>query len=184
MRDMHQTVLMDADIHERAERLQVGHSGGDHVARPERREQMVLRPLLGDRAGKPDGRRRGAFVQLRDDKTGGLADAGQDGDLACVALGNAQCAARARHDALRKAEVEQQVMRGCAPLRDRFEDHALVLRMAQPIGGGERLPHLGQGGVTALGQIAFACFHNIAEPPLGSALLYEKSGGNSTRSVL
>ena len=82
-----------ADIHERAERLQVGHPGGDHVARPERCEQMVLRPLLGDRAGKPDGRRRGAFVQLRDDKTGGLADAGQDGDFPGVPLRNAERAA-------------------------------------------------------------------------------------------
>ena len=173
-----------ANIHKRAERFEVGDCGGDDVARGQGVEEKVLCALLDDRARQPDHGRIRGFVHLGHGKTGRLAHTGQDSDLARVALGNAQGAARARHDALRKAEVEQQVMRGCAPLRDRFEDHAFVLRTAQPFGGGECLPHLGQGGVTALGQVAFACFHNIAEPPLGSALLYEKSGGNSTGSVL
>ena len=173
-----------ADVHERAERLEVGDCGGDDVARGQGIEEKVLRALLDDRARQPDRGRVGGFVHLGHGKAGRLAHAGQDGDLARIALGNAQGAARARHDALRKAEVKQQVVRRRAPLRDRFEDHAFVLRTAQPVGGGERLPHLGQCGVTALGQIAFACFHNIAEPPLGSALLYEKSGGNSTADVI
>lgn len=79
------------------------------------------------RDSPPAGRVR-ALVDIGDDEAGGLAYTRQDGNLARVALRHAERAGHTRQDALRDAEVEQQVVRGGAPLCDGFQNASLVLR--------------------------------------------------------
>ena len=120
-----------ACVHERAERLQMRYARRNHVARTEGIEQPVLRLLLNDGARQPCRGRVRALVDIGDDEAGGFAYTRQDGNLARVALRHAERAGHARQDALRDAEVEQQVVRGGAPLCDGFQNASLVLRLPQ-----------------------------------------------------
>lgn len=74
-------------------------------------------------------------------------------------LRHAERAGHARQDALRDAEVEQQVVRGGAPLCDSFQNASLVLRLPQRAECRKCLPDRRLYHVAALRQIGFACFH-------------------------
>ena len=107
------------------------HARRNHVTRTEGIEQPVLCLLLNDGARQPRRGRVRALVDIGDDEAGGLAYTRQDGNLARVALCHAERAGHARQDALRDAKVEQQVVRGGAPLCDGFQNASLVLRLPQ-----------------------------------------------------
>ena len=102
------------------------------ITSPGRRgiEQPVLRLLLNDGARQPCRGRVRALVDIGDDEAGGLAYTRQDGNLARVASATPS-AQDTRQDALCDAEVEQQVVRGGAPLYDGFQNASLVLRLPQ-----------------------------------------------------
>ena len=131
----------------------------NHVTRTEGTKQPVLRLLLNDGARQPRRGRVRALVDIGDDEAGGFAHTRQNGNLARVALLDAERTGHARQDALCDAEVKQQVMRGGAPLCDSFQNASLVLRLPQRAECRKCLPDRRLYHVAALGQIGFACFH-------------------------